>query len=200
MCLNKIPTLPDDEGGDGSASASRVQLSRVCISRLFECYITYEPLEMDYKAFLDLVLALEKRTTRESLIYFWRIFDLEGRGSVSAITLSRFVIAYFYRDIQRMLKEESQIDAPDVEDVITEIFDLVGCADRDRGVTFAELEASRQGHVVIAMLTDVHGFWAYDNRESLMHQNDPGFDPSSLHAAAARDLNAQLDSQEDVFL
>ena len=34
-------------------------------------------------------------------------------------------------------------------------------------ITFADLMRSGAGHTVVSMLVDVHGFWTYDNRESL---------------------------------
>lgn len=33
-------------------------------------------------------------------------------------------------------------------------------------ITFKDLKASGVGHTVMSILTDVNGFWAYDNRES----------------------------------
>ena len=46
---------------------SPLQLTSVAINRLFEEYITYYPKEMDYKTFLDLILALENKPSRRKL-------------------------------------------------------------------------------------------------------------------------------------
>ena len=49
--------------------------------------------------------------------------------------------------------------------------DMVKPADALR-ITLDDLIACKVGDTVVSMLTDVHGFWAYDNREMLMHNND----------------------------
>ena len=40
-------------------------------------------------------------------------------------------------------------------------------------ITAEDLVKCAQGDVVITMLTDVMGFWAYDNRESLLREPEP---------------------------
>lgn len=52
----------------------------------------------------------------------------------------------------------------------SEIFDMVSPAVEGR-ITLADLISSRCGHTVISILIDVNGFWKYDNRENLMHQD-----------------------------
>ena len=47
---------------------SPLQLTSIAISRLFDEYITYIPKEMDYKTYLDLILALENKTSRRKLL------------------------------------------------------------------------------------------------------------------------------------
>ncbi|CAM9775186.1 unnamed protein product, partial [Phaeothamnion confervicola] len=37
-------------------------------------------------------------------------------------------------------------------------------------ITFADLVRSGVGHTVVSMLIDINGFWAYDNRESIMYE------------------------------
>lgn len=50
-------------------------LTKIFVDRLFEEYQTFEG-EMDYKTFLDFVLAMENRKTIPSLQYFWKILDV----------------------------------------------------------------------------------------------------------------------------
>ena len=52
------------------------------------------------------------------------------------------------------------------EDVKDEIFDMVKPKDSLK-ITLDDLYESGQGDVVISILIDSHGFWAYDNRESI---------------------------------
>lgn len=146
-------------GKEGSA----LRLTPVAVSRLLEVCVTYAPLEMDFKLFLDLVLAIENRSTVESVTYFWRILDFEGTGR-----LGPSIIAYFYGAVQEALRADSY-EAPSLTNVIVEINDILACND-PRGPCLNDLIQSGQGTTVISMLLDVNGFWQYDNRESLMQQ------------------------------
>ena len=154
-----------------------VQLTQAAVNRIFEENITYgtgavstDGPEMDYKTFLDYVLAIENRSSQESLQYFWRVLDIDRTGR-----LSKEVISYFYRDIYDVLKS-SNYDAPSVNNVIVEVFDILACND-SRGPTFQDMIKSGQGHTVVSMLLDVNGFWSYDNRENLIQQSNPPEEP-----------------------
>ena len=50
--------------------------------------------EMDYKTFLDFVLAMENKKTPQSLHYFWRILDVFHKGAIDT-----FVINMFFRQV-----------------------------------------------------------------------------------------------------
>jgi serine/threonine-protein phosphatase 2A regulatory subunit B'' len=39
-------------------------------------------------------------------------------------------------------------------------------------ITLNDLKTSKQGDVIMSILSDVNGFWAYDNRESLHNSSD----------------------------
>ena len=106
----------------------QVQLSRTAIQRIFEENITYQPMVMDYKTFLDL-----------------------------------------YTDIYDTLRSTGY-EAPSVDNVIVEIYDILGVY--AEYPTFQRFVQSDQGHTVVSMLLDVNGFWQYDNRESLMQQQN----------------------------
>jgi hypothetical protein len=141
-----------------------LQLTQTAVRRLFEEYITYRPMEMDYRTFLDLILALENKMTIESMSYFFRILDIDKCGRLTPES-----IMYFYKDVCETLKK-TNYEAPTPANMVVEVFDILACND-SRGPTFQELANSGQGHTVISMLLDVNGFWMYDNRESLMQQN-----------------------------
>ena len=161
-------TLSQDElfQFSGVKENENVQLSRTVIRRIFEETIAYQPAEMDYKGFLDLVIALNNKSSVESMSYFWRILDTDKKGR-----LSPEIINVFYRDIYDSLCSNGY-DAPSPANVAVEIYDLLACSD-PRGPTFKDLVASGQGHIAIAMLTDETGFWHYDNRENLIAQPLP---------------------------
>merc|ERR1719145_258451 len=78
-------------------------LTDVFINRVFEEYQTYLDAEtgereMDYKTFLDFVLAMESKNSRQAIQYFWKLIDIHHRGY-----LDGFVINYFFRAILRPL-------------------------------------------------------------------------------------------------
>merc|ERR1711972_970192 len=77
-------------------------LTDVFIDRVFEEYQTYRDSEtgereMDYKTFLDFVLAMENKSTRQALQYFWKLIDIKHMGYIDGFTIN-----YFFGAIQRM--------------------------------------------------------------------------------------------------
>jgi serine/threonine-protein phosphatase 2A regulatory subunit B'' len=134
--------------------------TQVFVDRVFEECHTYDG-KMDYKTFLDFVLAIENSKSQPGLYYFWRLLDVEHCGYINTA-----VINYFFREIvQRMV--ESGHDAVRIPDVVDEIFDMVNPKDPTR-ITFKDLIACGVGDIIVSMLTDTNGFIAYDHRESLI--------------------------------
>ena len=66
-------------------------LTGVFLERVFQECLTYEG-EMDYKTYLDFVLALENRHEPQSLHYLFRILDINNKGY-----LDTFCLNYFFR-------------------------------------------------------------------------------------------------------
>lgn len=83
-------------GGYGSGT-----LTTVFLDRLFAESITYDG-EMDYKTYLDFVIALENRHEPQSLHYLFRILDLNHQGYLTSFTLN-----YFFKVI---LAKKNEID------------------------------------------------------------------------------------------
>jgi len=145
-----------------------LQLTHLTVQRIFEEVVTFRVggrLEMDYKAFLDVVLAVEHRESPQSVAFFWRILDVDRSGKLTPLT-----ILQFYRSITVTLEDHGYA-APAEDDVIQEIYDMVGLAPRTP-ITLPDLMKSAQGPVVVAMLTDANSFWCYDNRENNLLQNN----------------------------
>lgn len=145
-------------------------LTEVFIDRVFDAIQTYRDAEtgereMDYKAFLDFVLAMENKNSKQAVQYFWKLIDINHRG-----WLDGFVINYFFRAITRVLQSQ-KIDVPSVDDVKDEIFDMV--KSKVPGViTLEDLINCRQGGIVLSMMVDAHFFWRYDNRETFGYGPD----------------------------
>ena len=78
----------DDTGDDRYGSGT---LTNVFIDRVFQECLTYDG-EMDYKTYLDFVLAVENRKEPPSLQYMFRLLDVQNKGFLNIFDLN-----YFFR-------------------------------------------------------------------------------------------------------
>ncbi|XP_066591199.1 serine/threonine-protein phosphatase 2A regulatory subunit B'' subunit gamma-like [Prorops nasuta] len=134
-------------------------LTSVFLERVFQECLTYEG-EMDYKTYLDFVLALENRHEPQSLHYLFRILDINNKGY-----LDTFCLNYFFRAIQEQMTIHGQ-ERVSFEDVKDEIFDMVKPADPCK-ISLQDLLSCGQGDTMVSILIEFHGFWAYENREAM---------------------------------
>ncbi len=95
----------------------------------------------------------------------FRILDVRHRGCLDA-----FAINYFFRDIQKLLAAEDQ-PMVELDDVKNEIFDMVKPKDPLK-IRLADLIQCKQGDTLVSILTDLDGFWKYENREYLATEQD----------------------------
>merc|ERR1711957_88169 len=122
-----------DADQNGMLSASELArwrdggLTTHFVARLFQEVNTYPNKdgmqnEMDYKLYLDFVLANMYKTTNEALQYHFRMLDLHKTGRLTV-----FEVNYFFRPVIERLHEmkyyEEKQKLP--EDVVDEIFDMV---------------------------------------------------------------------------
>lgn len=135
-------------------------LTDVFLDRVFQECLTYEG-EMDYKTYLDFVLALENRKEPEALRYLFRILDVQQRGYLNVFSLN-----YFFRAIQEQMKLHGQ-EPVSFQDVKDEIFDMVKPTDPLR-ISLDDLVNSGKGDTVVSILIDLNDFWTYENREYLV--------------------------------
>jgi serine/threonine-protein phosphatase 2A regulatory subunit B'' len=133
-------------------------LTSVFLERVFAECLTYDG-EMDYKTYLDFVLALENRQEPQSLHYLFRILDVEHQGYLTAFTLN-----YFFKGIQEQILQHHQ-EPVNFEDVKDEIFDMIKPQDSAK-ITVKDLINCGQGETVMSILIEFHKFWAYENREA----------------------------------
>ena len=136
-------------------------LSEAFVDALFQETHTYGG-ELDYKAYLDLVLATEFRASGPSLRYF---FCILGGG---APTLGVGVLSHHAGNVARRLAAAGH-EPVGVDDVVNEILDMVAPngVHGHLSVSLRDLAGSGAGHTVLAMLTDVSAAWAFANREAL---------------------------------
>jgi len=114
---------------------------------------------------VELVIALQYRTSLPSLRYFWAVLDLRGRGEVGEEEIRIFYQQIFdiWQNIARN-NPEGYIPPP-LNDVMIEILDLAKSS--TGSFTFQQLVESGNAEIVITILTDAIGFWRHDNREAL---------------------------------
>ena len=139
-------------------------LTSIFVDRLFEEYQTFEG-EMDYKTFLDFVLAMENKKTVQSIQYFWKILDVYKKGAIDT-----FVINMFFRAIIQKLETKEKFGFR-VEDVKDEIWDMAK-PKHPYALTLEDLTTCGVGDTIIAMLIDAKDFYEYDQRESGVEVDD----------------------------
>jgi len=150
---------PQELKGFGSGG-----LTEVFIQRVFEECQTYEG-EMDYKTFLDFVLAMENMSMPQSMAYLWKLIDFDRSGR-----LDSFKIHYFFRAVVKVL-EDKDLEQVSVLDVQDEIFDMVR-PKNPTYITLDDLVESKIGGTVLAMLVDAFAFYNYDHREQNLLRAD----------------------------
>ncbi|VUZ43582.1 unnamed protein product [Hymenolepis diminuta] len=133
-------------------------LTDAFLDRVFQECLTYEG-EMDYKVYLDFVLAMENRGEPQSIAYIFRIVDLGGQGRLCVKT-----VEYYLNSLLESLGDGP--DTPRTCDIINEIFDMVRPKDPDY-ITLDDLLKSGKGDTVLGILTDIQCFMLYENREAL---------------------------------
>mmetsp|Transcript_50601 Transcript_50601/g.161917 ORF Transcript_50601/g.161917 Transcript_50601/m.161917 type:complete len:97 (-) Transcript_50601:40-330(-) len=94
------------------------------------------------------------------------VLDLKRVGYITSIE-----IYVFFREVHKMWIERGFYAELSIEDVKDEVFDMIKPADGLR-VYPADLMACKQQDIVVSILGDVGGFWAYDNRESLVQTEE----------------------------
>lgn len=125
---------------------------------------------------------MENRSSPPALKWLFRILDVQKTGF-----LSPFAIRSFFREVANAL-ERAGMEAPLVDDVIDEVFDMVRPQDPSRGISQEDLLTCGVGSIVVSMLIDVQSFLSYDQREH------------SAAAAAAAAAAALEEGAEEVGL
>lgn len=154
--------------------------SDIMLDRLFSECQTYKneitgENELDYNGFLDFVLAVENNSTPEGITFFFKllVYLFANRKDMHYVQyLDQFTLLIFIKSvIEKMISVG--YDEIGREDLVNEIFDMASPKVPTR-ITLKDLISSGVGGTIISILSDVRGFWAYENRESL--DNEDGDD------------------------
>lgn len=149
------------------ASYGSGTLTKPFLDRVFQTCLTYGG-EMDYKTYLDLVLALENRSEPQALAFLFKILDIKECGYLDA-----FALNYFFRAIQEQMKAHGTEQPVLFCDVKDELFDMVRPREPER-ITLPDLLACGQGETFVSILIEFHGFWAYEHREATSAEPSEG--------------------------
>jgi len=114
---------------------------------------------MDYKNFLDFVLAMENKKAPQSLQYFWRVLDVFHKGAIDT-----FVINMFFRAVISKLEQRIQNDYK-VDDLKDELMDMAKPS-LPHCIQFDDLLKCGSGDIIVKILIDCKGFYDYDQRET----------------------------------
>lgn len=114
---------------------------------------------MDYKNFLDFVLAMENKKSPQSLQYFWRILDVFHKNAIDT-----FVINMFFRAVIDKLSQRLQNDYK-VDDLKDELFDMAKPS-LPHCIQLEDLIKCGVGDIIVKILIDSKGFYDYDQRET----------------------------------
>ncbi|ESO06989.1 hypothetical protein HELRODRAFT_191272 [Helobdella robusta] len=152
---------------DHNGMLSREELSKynngsltpAFLDQVFQECLTYEG-EMDYKTYLDFVLAMTHRECPQSIQYIFRILDTKHKGYLDVFDLN-----YFYRSMQEQIQQHILETVVSFEDIKNEIFDMVRPM-KPNQITCQDLVKSGQASTIVGLLIDVNSFWSYENREA----------------------------------
>ena len=137
-------------------------LTRFFLSRVLDRYTKEENnYEMDFKTFVEFVLIIENRKTRQSILFFFECIDVFGKGYIDAFTINMF----FKEVMQKLLTKDSEADKNfHIEDVKDEIFDMANPSD-SKVISLYDLYKCGQGDTVLSIIVDAKAFFDYDQRE-----------------------------------
>ena len=132
-------------------------LTSIFIDRIFEEYQKYEN-AIDFKQFIDFVLAMENRKEPASIQFIWRAIDVYHKNAVDT-----FVINMFYRAVVKKLinrdKGEYRID-----DIKDEIWDMIKPKNPNY-ITLEDVLKSSYRDLVLSLLIDAKAFYQHDQKE-----------------------------------
>jgi len=133
-------------------------LTMIFIERIFEEYQKYEN-AIDFKQFIDFVLAMENRKSPAALQYIWRAIDVYHKNAVDT-----FIINMFYRQVLRKLDNRNK-GGLRIDDIKDEIWDMIKPKNNNY-ITLQDILASSYADTVLSLLIDAKSFYLHDQKEN----------------------------------
>lgn len=132
-------------------------LTMIFIERIFEEYQKYEN-AIDFKQFIDFVLAIENRKHPASIQYIWRALDVYHKNAVDT-----FVVNMFYRHVVKKLINRAKGEYK-IDDIKDEIWDMI----KPKSLHYFTLQdvlESPYSDTVLSLLIDAKSFYLHDQKE-----------------------------------
>ncbi|GET92080.1 hypothetical protein, conserved [Leishmania tarentolae] len=155
---------------DGDGVLTREELShysndsftQLSIQRVFECHVNHSGGRhiMDYKTYLNFVIATEHAATRPAMRYIWALLDLDGTKTYIKIA----TLHCFCKEIANELLANGLMVDISAQSILSEIVDMINPAWHE-WVTFEDIERSGHQATVLPVLLSYRNFYAYDCRE-----------------------------------
>lgn len=118
---------------------------------------------MDFKAYLNFVVATEHPHVPAAVRYLWRLLDVEDTREYISVAALRC----FTREVSHMLVSAgltSEVHPISSTSILTEVVDMINPECHER-VTLRDLESCKQQATVLLILLNYKSFYAYDCRE-----------------------------------
>ena len=132
-------------------------LTPIFIDRIFEEYQKYED-AIDFKQFIDFVLAMENKREPASIQYIWRALDVYHNNKIDT-----FVINMFFKGVIKKLLNRNKGEYR-IDDIKDEIWDMIGPKNQ-LYITLEDVLNSKYSDTVIALLIDAKAFYQHDQKE-----------------------------------
>lgn len=132
-------------------------LSSTFIDRVFETMPMYKS-EMDYKNFVDFVIAVEFLPQCSRPNFFWNIFDVDQTGVLTPMS-----VLHFFRETHKKLTDAG-VEAASTELILSELFDIIPTRE-PLTITREEFVQCNQCGLFSTLLIDCLAFWTYENRD-----------------------------------
>lgn len=159
-----------DADGDGVLSEDEVYLyndssfTKLVIQRVFEIHVPFSGARhvMDYKTYLNFVLATEYPTAQASIQYIWKILDLESTVDYIRVDTLRL----FCRELAKELIHRHIMTDITADMILVELIDMVNPAWHEY-VTLADIKKSGHQGILFPILLSFKNFSTYESREQL---------------------------------
>ena len=132
-------------------------LTSIFIDRIFEEYQKYDN-AIDFKQFIDFVLAMENKKEPASIQYIWRALDVYHNNKIDT-----FVINMFFKGVIKKLLNRNKGEYR-IDDIKDEIWDMIGPKNPNY-ITLEDVLNSKYSDTVIASLIDAKAFYQHDQKE-----------------------------------